>query len=169
MSDCFFRKRIPIEIEVVMKRDTIAKTATSILNKMAEARFDGQNTQYVNNMQPETDFCQDNDLVKMYFEEGIANIIRRIEPYVKDCKDGIMGYKIFSLVFPENWKANQQPVLERKMESYLVSYIVAQWLEKVSVSDTAYTMEKAAQLLRDIKGVCELRKGNVHRGWNTTY
>ena len=84
MSDCFFRTRTPIEIEVVMERDDIAATATSILNKMAEARFDGQNTQYVNNMQPETDFCQDESLVKMYFDEGIANITRRIEPYVKE-------------------------------------------------------------------------------------
>ena len=169
MSDCFFRKPKPIEIEVVMERETIVETATSILNKMAEARFDGQNTQYVNNMQPETDFCQDENLVKMYFDEGIANIMRRIEPYVKECVEGILGNKIFNLIFPENWKAGQQPVLERKMESYLVSYIVAQWLEKVSLTDTAWTTEKAAGLLRDIKGVCELRKGKVHRGWNTTY
>lgn len=169
MSDCFFRTRTPIEIEVVMDCDDIAATATSILNKMAEARFDGQNTQYVNNMQPETDFCQDDNLVKLYFDEGIANIMRRIEPYVKECKDGYMGNKIFSLIFPENWKASQQPVLESKMKNYLVSYIVAQWLEKMSMSDTTYTTAKAAQLLRDIKGVCELRKGKVHRVYDGTY
>lgn len=175
----YFRKPQPIEVQVTMERGTIVETVVSILNKMAEARFDGQNTQYVNNMQPEVDFEQDRNLVYGYYEDGVTNIVRRIEPYVKSCEttpdpsseegrnetDG----NVFHLVFPENWKANQEAVLVKKMENYLVHYIIAQWLEKVSVSDTTYTMEKAAQLLRDIKGVCELRKGKVHRIWNGTY
>lgn len=182
MMDCFFRTPQPIEVDITIERNAIIETVVSTLNKMAEARFDGQNTQYVNNMQPEVDFEQDRNLVYGYYEEGVANIVRRIEPYVRDETnetDGTDGtdnsseradvLTVFRLVMPEKWKSSQQPVLETKIRNYLVHYIIAQWLEKVSVSDTAYTMEKAAQLLRDIKGVCELRKGGVHRVWNGTY
>lgn len=177
--DCFFRTPQPIEVDITIERNAIIETVVSTLNKMAEARFDGQNTQYVNNMQPEVDFEQDRNLVYGYYKEGVANIVRRIEPYVKSCEttpteetetetEQVDG-NVFHLVFPEKWKSSQQPVLETKIRNYLVHYIIAQWLEKVSVSDTTYTMEKAAQLLRDIKGICELRKGKVHRIWNGTY
>lgn len=179
--DCFFRTPQPIEVDITIERNAIIETVVSTLNKMAEARFDGQNTQYVNNMQPEVDFEQDRNLVYGYYKEGVANIVRRIEPYVKSC-DEIAEEEtgqgqastpaagtVFRLVMPEKWKSSQRPVLETKIQNYLVHYIIAQWLEKVSVSDTAYTMEKAAKLLCDIKGVCELRKGKVHRVWNGTY
>lgn len=176
MMDNYFRTPQPIEFDVTIERNAIVGTVVSTLNKMAEARFDGQNTQYVNNMQPEMDFEQDRNLVYGYYEEGVANIVRRIEPYVKSCETTTAAEgtertdgNVFHLVFPEKWKSSQQPVLETKIRNYIVHYIIAQWLEKVSVSDTTYTMEKAAQLLRDIKGVCELRHGRVHRGWNTTY
>lgn len=145
-------------------RDVVLGKVISILNQVAEARFDGQNTKYVNNMQPEIDFNQDRDLVYGYFDSGIANIIKRIEPYVVSYSDGVL-----SLSFPENWKQSQQTVLETKINEYLVHYIISQWVEKVSVDDVPLYTEKANQLLREIKGVCELRKGAVHRGWDTTY
>ena len=164
-----------------MERTTIIETALSILNKMAEARFDGQNTQYVNNMQPEVDFEQDKNLVNGFFDEGVGNIVTRIEPYVVSCEETkpsevveneraaeSEGY-VFSLRFPEDWKSNLLPSLEKKMENYLVHYIIAQWLEKVSMADTEYTMDKAKKLLGDIKWTCEVRKGKVHRIWNGTY
>lgn len=169
MSDCFFRQRTPITVEVLLDKDDIVAEATSILNKMAEARFDGQNTQYVNNMQPETDFCQDQNLVNSIFDDGLANIMRRIEPYLDSCEDAMMGGKIMKLHFPDTWIENQETVLATKMKNYLVHYIIAQWLEKVSVSDTAYTTAKADGLLRAVKGVCELRKCRVHRVYNGTY
>lgn len=169
MIQSYFAKREPIEEDVVIDYNGIVNTVTSTLNKIAEARFDGNNAQYVGNMQPEMDFCQDSTLVGEFFADGMANIVRKLEPYVKEWDDGMMGDRILSLVFPCNWKRNQLPVLENKIRKYLVNYIVAEWLEKVSMSDTAYTMEKAAQLLRDIKGVCELRHGKVHRGFDTTY
>ena len=86
MMDCFFRTPQPIEVDITIDRNAIIETVVSTLNKMAEARFDGQNTQYVNNMQPEVDFEQDRNLVYGYYKEGVANIVRRIEPYVKSCE-----------------------------------------------------------------------------------
>ncbi len=169
MSDCFFRKPVPIEFDITMERDDIVETATSILNKMAEARFDGQNTQYVNNMQPEVDFEQDRELVYGFFDDGISNIAQRIEPYVESYSDEAKeGDFVFHLSMPENWR-DQRRVLEKKMENYLVHYVIAQWLEKVSMADTEYTMAKASELLRKVKWTCELRKGVVHRIWNGTY
>jgi len=186
--DNYFRTPQPIEFDITIERNAIVNTVVNTLNKTAEARFDGQNTQHVNNMQPEVDFEQDRNLVYGYYEEGVANIVRRIEPYVKNCETttdngaGQTDGNVFHLALPEKWKSSQQPVLETKIRNYLVHYIIAQWLEKVgsdkprrryqivvSLADAGYTMEKAAQLLRDIKGVCELRKGKVHRIWNGTY
>lgn len=165
-----FRTPTPIEISITLARDTIVSEAVSILNKIAEARYDGQNTKYVNNMQPEIDFEQDRNIVYGFYEEGIANIARRIEPYVKGYTDEeTAGTYIFSLVFPENWKSQEQHALETKMRNYLVNFIIANWMEKVSVGDTEWSLEKSASLLRAIKGICELRQGKVHRGWNTTY
>lgn len=169
MTECYFRRHEPYRIELVIDFDGITNQASGILNKMAESRFDGQNTQYVNNMQPEMDMCNDSNIVNDLLNEGVANIVRRIEPYVEDWDEGMIDDKILKLIFPENWKRNQQPVLETKIKSYLVQYIVAQWLEKVSVVDAEYNNAKANKLLCDIKGVCELRRGRVHRGYDTTY
>ena len=167
----FFRRPVPIEFDITIGRDAIVGTVVSTLNKMAEARFDGQNTQYVNNMQPEIDFEQDRNLVYGYYNEAIGNITRRIEPYVSGCEDvteGTIG-NVFHLSMPENWRNTLQQSLKTKMENYLVHYIICQWLEKVSVSDTEYTTAKANKLLGEIKWTCELRKGVVHRIWNGTY
>lgn len=165
----FFSTPQPIEFDITIGRNAIVETVVSTLNKMAEARFDGQNTQYVNNMQPEVDFEQDRNLVYGYYEDGIANIAQRIEPYVKSYTDeATAGDYVFSLSMPEEWR-DQRKVLERKMVDYLVHYIIAQWLEKVSVSDIEYTMDKAKELLGKIKWTCELRKSKLHKVWNGTY
>lgn len=169
MTECYFRKHEPYRIELAIDFKDITGQASGILNKIAEARFDGQNAQYVNNLQPETDMCNDSNIVNDLFAEGVANIMRKIEPYVEDYDDGMLGDRILSLVFPWNWKQAMQPVLETNIKSYLVQYIIAQWLEKVSISDAEYNIAKAEKLLRDIKGVCELRRGKVHRGFDTTY
>ena len=171
----FFSTQQPIEFDITIERNAIVETVVSTLNKMAEARFDGQNTQYVNNMQPEVDFEQDRKLVYGYYEDGIANIAQRIEPYVESC-DEIAEEEteqepghVFHMKMPEEWRANQQNVLEKKMVDYLVHYVIAQWLEKVSVSDIEYTMDKAKGLLGKIKWTCELRKSKLHKVWNGTY
>jgi hypothetical protein len=192
MSDCFFSQKTPIEVDVNVDYSTIEKELTATLHKIAEARFDGQNAKYVNDLQPELDFDRDEILVNNYYTNAITNIIRRIEPYVA-------GYEqptpeptpdpqpdpksdnetrsdelyptdyVLHLRFPYNWSTNQEAGLKLKIKEYIVHYIIAQWLEKVSMSDTAYSMDKANKLLRDIKGICELRKCRVHRVWNGTY
>ena len=165
----FFSTPQPIEFDITIGRNAIVETVVSTLNKMAEARFDGQNTQYVNNMQPEVDFEQDRKLVYGYYEDGISNIAQRIEPYVDNYTDeDTAGDYVFHMKMPEEWR-DQRKVLERKMVDYLVHYIIAQWLEKVSVSDIEYTMDKAKGLLGKIKWTCELRKSKLHKVWNGTY
>lgn len=166
----FFSRPTPIEFTVTMSRNSIVGEAVSILNKIAEARFDGQNTQYVNNMQPEIDFEQDRDIAYGFYEDGINNIAQRIEPYVSSYTDeATAGDYVFSLSMPEDWKSNLKPALENKMKSYLLHYIIAQWLEKVSLSDTEWTTKKANELLGKVKWTCELRNGKVHKVWNGTY
>ena len=168
--DNFFKTPVPIETSVTISRTGIVADVVSTLNKMAESRFDGQNTSYVNNLQPEMDFDQDKNLVNGYFDEAVANVMRRIEPYVTgyETNEGNTAGTL-SLRFPENWKAEMKPVLESKVNGYVKHYIIFQWLEKVSMPDVEYTAVKVSQLLRDVKGTCELRKGKVHRVWNGTY
>lgn len=169
MTGCYFSRHEPYRMELTIVLNDITRQAVGILNKIAEARFDGQNTQYVNNLQPETDMCNDSNILNELFSDGIANIMRKIEPYVEGYEDETTGERTLNLVFPWNWKQAMRPVLETNIKSYLVQYIIAQWLEKVSISDAEYNIAKAEKLLRDIKGVCELRRGKVHRGFDTTY
>ena len=58
----FFSTPQPIEFDITIERNAIVETVVSTLNKMAEARFAGQNTQYVNNMQPEVDLNRTGNL-----------------------------------------------------------------------------------------------------------
>lgn len=169
----FFSRPTPVEFTVTMSRNGIVGEVVSVLNKMAEARFDGQNTQYVNNMQPEIDFEQDRDIVYGFYEDGVVNITQRIEPYIDSCDEiageGTEPGHVFHMKMPEDWRANQQSVLGKKMKEYLVHYVIAQWLEKVSISDTEWTTDKAKKLLGKVKWTCELRKSKLHKVWNGTY
>jgi hypothetical protein len=60
-------------------------------------------------------------------------------------------------------------VLRKRIEDYLVYMIVAHWVEKVSMADTKYSMDKSEDLLYELRHVCDMRQGMVHRGLNTTY
>lgn len=171
MSDCncVFRTPVPIEFDITLSRDAVVADVVSTLNKIGEARYDGENAKYVNNLQPEVDFEQDRDLVNSYFAEAVANIVRRIEPYISSHEADADGAHGFHMSMPQNWRSTEQDALETKIKAYARTYIISQWLEKVSMQDEAYTLDKARWLLRDIKGICELRAGKVHRSWNTPY
>lgn len=174
---CIFRKPEPIGIEIAIDKCDIIQKATNILNKMAEARYDGQNAQYVNNLQPEVDFQQDEAIIDGFYEDGLARIITRIEPYVSSVDESKPDVNInpnayintLYLTFPQNWKRQFESVLRKRIEDYLVYMIVAHWVEKVSMADTQYSMDKSEDLLYELRHVCDMRQGAVHRGWNTTY
>jgi hypothetical protein len=187
----YFQIPEKIHLNIIVDKEHIIKRVVSMLNKTAESRFDGQNTQYVNNLQPEVDFTQDQELVTEMYEEGIAKIARRIEPYVEgygveqkpvtdydfndDFSDDFLigsttvGQFVIHLAMPHNWKRPFNSLVGRRFEEYLVHFIISQWMERVSPADVEFYTAKSQQLLRDIKGMCELRQGKVHRGWNTTY
>ena len=167
----YFKKPEPIHVAITVTRSNVMDEVVGILNKIAEARFDGQNTAYVNSLQPEIDFEQDRTIVYGLFEDGIGNIVRRIEPYVDSCGDNASSGATYnlSLIFPENWKSQMEDALKKKISEYLVNYIIAGWVEKVSLNDTAYSQDKAAAILRSIKGLCEMRQGKVHKTWNAPY
>ena len=173
MSRCgcnsVFSKPEPTGVEITISKDDIVSRATSILNKMAEARYDGQNAQYVNNLQPETDFCQDDELLTSFYEDGVARVIKRIEPYVMDFTCNESHVSTLYLQFPSNWKRQFECLLRKRIEEYLVYMIIAHWVEKVSIADTQYSMDKAEDLLYEVRNTCDLRQGMVHRSWNTTY
>lgn len=170
-----FSKPSPIGIDVTINKCDIVEKASNILNKMAEARYDGQNAQYVNNMQPEVDICQDREIICGFVDDGIARIVKRIEPYVVDYnfedenEDPEVRTATLYLQFPTNWKRQFEAVLRKRIEDYLVYMIIAHWLEKVSIADTQYSMEKSEDLLYELRNTCDLRQGMVHRSWNTTY
>lgn len=168
---CIFRKPEPIGVEITINKQDIVEKALSILNKIAEARYDGENAQYVNNMQPELDACQDSGILDGFYEDGLARIVKRIEPYVTDISDiSPDAYtNTLYLSFPQNWKRQFESVLRKRIEDYLVYMIIAHWLEKVSMADTTYSMEKSEDLLYELRHTCDLRQGAVHRSWNTTY
>ena len=167
----YFRKREQIKVEIDIVKADIIQKALDILNKMAEARYDGENAKYVNNMQPEVDFEQDAAIIDGFYEDGLVRIMNRIEPYVEDVEE-ISPYDFgttLHLSFPENWKQKFEGVLRKRIEDYLVYMIIAHWLEKVSISDTQYSMEKADNLLYEVRHTCDMRQGAVHHTWNTTY
>lgn len=167
--NCVFKTPVPIEFDIVIDKGDIVQEVVSTMNKIAEARYDGENAKYVNNLQPEPDSCQDDGLVGSYYDEAIANMVRRIEPYIAEVEENALGGSTFSMRMPQNWRSIEKGALETKMKAYVRTYIMSQWLEKVSMQDEAYTSDKARWLLRDIKGICELRAGKVHRSWNTPY
>ena len=159
-----------IEVPVALNYANIIIEVSDILNKIAESRFDGQNTKHVNDMQPETDFRQDNDLVKSFFDTAICNVIKRIGPYVNcgEWNETTSCYDL-NLSFPPRWNETRRQVLENSIKNYIVYHIIWQWLEKVSIEDAPIYKAKADELLRDVKAACESRHGKVHYGWNTTY
>lgn len=167
--NCVFKTPVPTEFGIVVDKGDIVQDAISTLNKIGEARYDGQNTQYVSNLQPEIDFCQDRDLICSYCEEAMANIVRRIEPYIASYDEDENHVCTLNMRMPQNWRSIEQGPLATKVRAYIRTYVISQWLEKVSMQDEAYTSDKARWLLRDIKGICELREGKVHRSWNTPY
>ena len=71
----------PIRLSVDVCRNTIVKRVVSYLNKIAESRYDGENMRRVNQLQPETDFCQDSMIVDEAVYGGLMDVIKRIEPY----------------------------------------------------------------------------------------
>ena len=97
--------------------------------------------------------------------------MKRIEPYVVDISDINPDAYINTLYlsFPQNWKRQFESVLRKRIEDYLVYMIIAHWMEKVSIADTQYSMEKSEDLLYELRNTCDLRQGAVHRSWNTTY
>ena len=166
----YFKTPVPIVVSITVTRSTIVDEVVGILNKIAESRFDGQNTAYVNALQPEIDFDQDRNIVYSLFDDGLANIVRRIEPYVTQWGDAENnGVYLMELAMPENWKSQERPALEKKIKDYLVNYIISGWLEKVSTGDVEYTTKKSNDILKSIKGLCELRQGKVHKTWNAPY
>ena len=166
----YFKTPVPIVVSITVTRSTIVDEVVGILNKIAESRFDGQNTAYVNALQPEIDFDQDRNIVYGLFDDGLANIVRRIEPYVTQWGDAENnGVYLMELAMPENWKSQERPALEKKIKDYLVNYIISGWLEKVSAGDVEYTTKKSNDILKSIKGLCELRQGKVHKTWNAPY
>ena len=171
MGRCIFAKPEPIQVTITLTKADIVAKAVSILNKMAEARYDGTNAQYVNNMQPEIDFEQDAEIIDGFYEDGLMRIIKRIEPYVLqgEAFNRAEATYVLYLQFPENWKRQFESLLRKRIEDYIVYMIIAHWLEKVSMADTAYTMDKADELLYELRHTCDMRQGTVHRGWNTTY
>lgn len=171
------RHQEPIEFTIYVDRNAIIGKVVSRLNKIAESRFDGNNATYVNNMQPETDFDQDERLVKEYYDEGIGNIVRKVEPYVSSygikidpkTEEEVDGVYAIDFSMPNNWRDTMRKPLETKIESYITAYIIKRWVEMTSASDLEYYTMESDRQLRGIKWVCELRKGAVHYGWNTTY
>lgn len=73
------------------------------------------------------------------------------------------------LSMPHSWKATMEDALAGKMHEYVTMYMLSEWFRLVSPNDHELAREKAKGLLREIKGICELRNGMVHRKWNTTY
>ena len=166
----YFKTPVPIVVSITVTRSTIVDEVVGILNKIAESRFDGQNTAYVNALQPEIDFDQDRNIVYGLFDDGLANIVRRIEPYVTQWGDAENnGVYLMELAMPENWKSQERTAMEKKIKDYLVNYIISGWLEKVSTGDVEYTTKKSNDILKSIKGLCELRQGKVHKTWNAPY
>ena len=167
----YFSKPNPIQVTVTLTKSDIVNQAVSILNKIAEARYDGQNAKYVNNLQPEVDFEQDAGIIDGFYTDGLMRIMKRIEPYVTDVEADSVDNSVyhFYLTFPENWKRQFESLLKKRMVDYLVYMVIAHWLEKVSMSDTQYSMDKAEDLLYEVRHVCDMRQGAVHKVWNGTY
>lgn len=168
----------PIMFNIVLDRDVVVMPKiVNLLNKIAESRFDGTNAAYVNTLQPELDFTQDQTILHDFYEDGIEKIVSQLEPYInniglyvdEDTHEEVEGKYEFVMIMPYNWKHIMKEQLRKKFETYIVYKCVADWVEKVSIKDTEYSLAKADELLFELKRICEMRQGKVHVSWNSTY
>ena len=162
-------KKERITKDVTLSRTDTANRVVRILNKIAESRFDGNNAKYVNNMQPEMEFVQDNEIVKDIFNESVMRIAKRIKCYVTVVSDNGNGTYHLGLSFPHNWVSQFDELLETKIKECLVYMVIAHWLENVSPADVEYYMRKSEDLLHEVRHTCEMRNYVIHTGYNLTY